>query len=162
MACIVHGVAKSQMRLNNSLFHFLFFKYTYPLLLESPSYPPPPPTAPTNPTPLVVTEHQVELPVSYSNFPLAIYFTYGNICTSMLLSQFVPLSPFPVVSTSLFSMSTSLFLPCKQVHQYHFSKFHICALIYNICFSLYWVSLISCWFCHKNVGQKLNQYKQSN
>ena len=38
----------------------------------------------------VITEYQAELPVLYSNFPLAIYFH-----TSTLLSQFVPPSPFP-------------------------------------------------------------------
>ena len=32
-------------------------------------------------------------------------------------------------------MSASLFLPCKQVYQYYFSRFHIYALIYDICFS---------------------------
>ena len=35
---------------------------------------------------------------------LAIYFTYGNIYISGLLSQFVPPSPAFAVSTSLFSM----------------------------------------------------------
>ena len=45
----------------------------------------------------------------------------------MLHSQFIPSSPSPAVSTSLFSMSASLFLPCRQVHQYHFSRFHIYA-----------------------------------
>ena len=34
----------------------------------------------------------------YSNFPLAIYFTYGTIYVSMLLSQFVPTSPPSTVS----------------------------------------------------------------
>ena len=33
------------------------------------------------------------LSVSYSNIPLAIYFTYGNKYVSMLFSQFIP--PFP-------------------------------------------------------------------
>ena len=55
---------------------------------------------------------------------------------SVLLSQFVPSSPFPAVSTSLFSKSASLFLPCKQVHLYRFSRFHMYVLIYNTCFSL--------------------------
>ena len=32
--------------------------------------------------------------------------------------------------------SVSLFLPCKQVHLYHFSRFHIFTWIYNICFFL--------------------------
>ena len=46
--------------------------------------------------------------------------------------------PFPTfVSICLFSTSVSLFLLCKQVHLYHFSRFHIYALIYNICFSFY-------------------------
>ena len=37
----------------------------------------------------------------------------------------------------LFSMSASLFLLCKQVHLYHFSRFHVYALINSICFSFY-------------------------
>ena len=32
-------------------------------------------------------------PTSYSKFPLAIYFTYGNIHVSVLLSQVIPPSP---------------------------------------------------------------------
>ena len=42
----------------------------------------------------------------------------------------------PLVSICLFSTSMSQFLPCKLVHLYHFSRFHIYALIYDICFSL--------------------------
>ena len=42
----------------------------------------------------------------------------------------------PLVSICLFSISVSLFLPCKPVHLYHFSRFHIYALIYDISFSL--------------------------
>ena len=45
------------------------------------------------------------------------------------------LSPAPAVPVSLFSMSESLLLPCEQIPQYHFSRFHIYALIYDICFS---------------------------
>ena len=83
--------------------------------------------------PLVITEHQGELPALHSNFPLLIYFTHDSVYMSVLLSQFtLP----PTVSIHLFSISTSPFLPYKQVHLYHFSRFHIYALIYNICFSL--------------------------
>ena len=32
-------------------------------------------------------QHWVEIPASYSEFPLAFYFTYGNAYVSMLLSQ---------------------------------------------------------------------------
>ena len=41
-----------------------------------------------------------------------------------------------LVSIRLFSTSVSQLLPCKPVHLYHFSTFHIYALIHNICFSL--------------------------
>ena len=60
---------------------------------------------------------------------------------SFPISQFItppqPLLHFPrLVSICLFSTSVSLFLPCKLVQLYHFSRFHIYALMYDICFSL--------------------------
>ena len=58
------------------------------------------------------------------------------IYMSILLSSFVSLFPSLIVSTNPFSISASPFLPCKYVHQYHFSRFHMYALIYCICFSL--------------------------
>ena len=63
-------------------------------------------------------------------------------------SQFVPPSPFPAVSTSLFFMSTSLLLPYKQVHQYHLSWLHIYALMYNIYFSLSDLTLYNRLYVH--------------
>ena len=36
-----------------------------------------------------VTEPQAELPALYGNFLSATYITHGNVCSSMLLSQFV-------------------------------------------------------------------------
>ena len=77
----------------------------------------------------IITKYWVELPATYSKFPLVIYFIYGNGYVSMLLIQLVPPSPSLTVSTCLFSMSASLLLPNKQVHQCHFSKFHIYALM---------------------------------
>ena len=47
------------------------------------------------------------------------------IYVSKLFSQLVPPSPSLAVSTSSFPTSTSLFTPCKQVPQYHFSRFHM-------------------------------------
>ena len=41
------------------------------------------------------------------------YFTRSSVCTSMLVSQFVPRLSSPAVSTSLFSTPASLLLPCK-------------------------------------------------
>ena len=47
-----------------------------------------------------------------------ISFARGNVKDSVLLSQLSPPSLSPAVLTSLFSMSASLFLPWKQIHQY--------------------------------------------
>ena len=41
----------------------------------------------------------------------------------------------PLVSIHLFSTSVSQFLYCKPVHLYHFARFCIYSLIYDICFS---------------------------
>ena len=60
--------------------------YTCVPSLECPS-PPLPYSPPLAPVPLSVTEHWTELPVSYIKFPLAIYFTHGNIYASMLVPQ---------------------------------------------------------------------------
>ena len=66
-----------------------------------PSSPPtwacPPPMPPLQ----VVTEHQAELPVLCSSFPLAVCFTQGSVYMSVIPSQFVPPSPSPAVSRSL-------------------------------------------------------------
>ena len=57
---------------------------------------------------------------------------------SIPISQFIPPPRHfpPLVSIRLFSTSMSLFLPCKPVHLYHFSRLHVYVLIYDICFSL--------------------------
>ena len=88
------------------------------------------PSAPIPPL-CVITEHQAELPVLFSTFALAICCTV-SVYMSMLVSLFVSLSPFSMVSTDPFSTFSSLFLPYKQAHMYHFSGFHIYALIYDI------------------------------
>ena len=49
----------------------------------------------------------------------------------------------PLVSIHFFSTFVSLFLLCKYVHLYHFSRFHIDVFIYNICFSLSDFTLIT-------------------
>ena len=78
----------------------------------------------------------------YSRFLLVIYFINISVYMSIPRSQYIPPPPPPpscfplLVSICLFSTSVSLFLPCKPVHTYHSSRFHIYALIYDICFSL--------------------------
>ena len=52
----------------------------------------------------------------YNNFPLVICFTYGKVYVSVLLSQFGPPSPYPVVSKvcslclRLYSCPTNMFI----------------------------------------------------
>ena len=54
-----------------------------------------------------------------------------------LFSQFTQPSPSPASpSTCPFCMSASLFLPRRWVHLDHLSRFHIYALIYDICCSV--------------------------
>ena len=77
-----------------------------------------------------------EHPVSCIEPGLAICFTYDNKHVSMLLSQIIPPSPSPTESKRLFFISVSLFLSCIQGYHYHFSKFHINALVYCIGVSL--------------------------
>ena len=75
----------------------------------------------------------------YIRFLLVIYFIHISVYMSIPISQFIPPPPPPpprhfppLVSIHLFSTSVSLFLPCKPVHLYHFSRFHIYALVYDI------------------------------
>ena len=73
----------------------------------------------------------------YSRFLLVPFYTYQS--QSPISSHHHHPSPTtfpPLVSIRLFSTSVSQFLPCKLVHLYYFSRFHIYALIYDICFSL--------------------------
>ena len=75
-------------------------------------------------------------------FFLIISFIHISVYMSIPIAQFsTPPSPPhcsfpPLVSIRLFSTSVSQRLPCKPVHLYHFSRFHVHALIYDICFSL--------------------------
>ena len=67
------------------------------------------------------------------------YLFYTQYQQCICVNPHLPIPPTPVsplVSIYLFSMSVSLFLLCKQNHLYHFSRFHIYVLIYDICFSL--------------------------
>ena len=77
----------------------------------------------------------------YSRFLLVIHFIHISVYMLIPISQFItpppPTATFPrLVSIRLFFTSLSLFLPCKLVHLYYFSRFHIYVSIYNICFSL--------------------------
>ena len=108
------------------------YVYIYPHIpfsLEPPSHLPIPHLQ-------VVTKHQVDLPVLCSSFPLAICFAFGSVYMSMLLSHFVPAYPSLPPCPQVRSLCLPLFLPCHQVQQYCFLRFHIYALAYGICFSL--------------------------
>ena len=107
-------------------FYFIFKLYIIVLVLTnikmnpsqvdtcSPSWTLLPPPSPSHPSGLSQCTN-FECPVSCIELVLVICFIiYGNIHVSMLLSQSVPLSPSLTVSTSLFSMSESLFSSVAQ------------------------------------------------
>ena len=60
-----------------------------------------------------VTEDQARLPVLYSSFPLAIYFTHEKSIYINANFSICPPYPSPSVPTSLFSTSASPFIPCR-------------------------------------------------
>ena len=75
----------------------------------------------------------------YIRFLWVIYFIHVSVYMSIPISQFIPpppRPPSPPWCPYVCSLHLCLFLPCKPVHLYHFSRFHIYELIYNICFSL--------------------------
>ena len=58
-----------------------------------------------------------------------------RVCMSIPVSQFVPLSSFHRGHVSILFV-WPLFLPGKLIHLYHFfPRFHVYALIYDVCFS---------------------------
>ena len=86
--------------------------YTY---IPSLSTPPPQPSR-SSQSPELSSLHYIAASHLLSVLCMAVYM-------SVLLSQFIPHSHSPTVSTSPFPMSVSLPLPCKQAHQYHVSRF---------------------------------------
>ena len=97
-----------------------------------------PPSPPSHPQ--VITEPRAELPVLYSSFPLAVSFTQGSVYVTPDSSQASHPQPYPMSACPCIcictSTSASLFLPWNEAHLYNCSRFHIHALIYDICFSL--------------------------
>ena len=89
-------------------------------------------------TPLGYYRGRVWAPYVIQQIPIGCLFTYISVYASMLLSPFISpsFSSSPHLSISLFSMFASPLLLCKQICQYHLPRFHVFALIYNICFSL--------------------------
>ena len=88
---------------------------------------------PSNPHPSRSSEPQAKLLAPYSRFPLAMFYPWQCIYVSPNI-PIHPTLPSPT-STCPFPMSVSLLPCCRCVHMYHFSRFHIDALIHDIYFS---------------------------
>ena len=93
----------------------------------------------------VVTKYGAALPVLYGCYPLgiffffflAIYFTFGSLHMSMLLSHFVPAYPSPSWCPQLNSLLLNLYsCPVPRRFRTFFFRFHIYVSAYSICFSL--------------------------
>ena len=77
----------------------------------------------------------------YSRFLLVIYFIHISVYMSIPISQFIPPIPPPPLLSPLGVHTFVLYLcvsvsAYKLVHLYHYSRFHIYTLIYDLCFSL--------------------------
>ena len=90
--------------------------------------PPPSPYHPSELSQCTSPKH----PVSCIEPELVISFLYDIIHVSLPFSQVIPPSPSPIESKRLFYTSVSLLLSRIQGYCYHFSKFHIYALVYCI------------------------------
>ena len=83
--------------------------------------------------------HPAHLPVLCGCFPLAIYFTFGSVYMSMLLSHFVPAYPSHSPCPQVHSLCLCLYSrPAPRFFRtiFFFFRFHIYVLAYSICFSL--------------------------
>ena len=101
----------------------------------------------------------------YSKFLLVISFIHISVYMWVPIAQFItppppPTRGFPpLVSICLFSTSVSQRLPCKLVHLYHFSRFHIHALMYDICFSLSDILHSVWWSLDPSTSQQMTQFR---
>ena len=122
-----------------ALQHCVGLCYTSSCISQSCTYVPsllnlPPTSTPSHSSRLSQSPRLSSLSHTANSHGLSILHMVACIFQYYFLHSFHPLLP-SSVSTSLFSMSESPLLPCKQVH-WHLSRFHIYALIYVICFSL--------------------------
>ena len=92
--------------------HELTIVYICALPLESPSQLPP------MPTPLGYYRAPVWVPWAIQQILIGCMFTYVGVYASMLFFVFISPSPFfpPPLSISLFTMSVSPLLLCRQIH----------------------------------------------
>ena len=71
----------------------------------------------------------------YSRFSLVNYFIHSSVCMLIPISQFIPLSLPCLVSRTLFCITISISV-LQKGHLYHFSRSHMKAILYDICFSV--------------------------
>ena len=97
------------------------------------SLPPPTPSHPSR----LSTEYWVWAPRVIQQIP-ADYLVYVWWCMFLCDSLSLPHPLLPPPCPPVYSLSVSPLLPCKWLHQYHLSRFHVYVLIYDIYF-------LSCW-----------------
>ena len=100
--------------------------------LKSPSHLPPHPT-PSHPSGFLQSPSLSSLSHP-ANSHWLFYIWWWVFPCYFLLTPYLSFLPLPHVHKSAFYVSP--LLPCKWVHQYCLSRFHICTVVYDICFSL--------------------------
>ena len=113
---------------------WISYMYTYILSLSDVS-----PTPTPHPTHLSHHRAPHRALCVYSSFPQAIYFTHGSVHMSVLLSQFIPLSP-PVCTWPLY---VCVSIPALQIGSSvpFFQIPYICVKIWHLFFSFWLTSL---------------------
>ena len=126
----------------HNVVRFLLYSKVNPLYVYMRSFPLEPPSHSPHPNPPGYHRVPSWALCTLQQLPTT-HFTQDGVYMLKLLSQFVPPSPGPlhhppwprVHRTIVYS--ASLFPPCNYVYQCHFSRFYICALIYDLYFSLF-------------------------
>ena len=76
------------------------------------------------------------LGILYNLTFLSIILSLAKLPRNKAISEILVQVTYSKSALCLFSASVTLFLCCKEVHPYHFSRFHIQVVICDICFSL--------------------------
>ena len=118
----------------NQIYAYIYIYIYIYLYLYIPSLLDLPPTTLTIPSPWDITVPWTGLPVLCKLLPSYLFYTQSFICINPNLLICPPLPLPPCVHSSALYVCISI-PTWKQVHLYHFSRFHIYASICNICFS---------------------------
>ena len=104
-----------------------------------------PPVSHLSPPLLVAMEPWCEFPESYSKFPMAIYFTYGNVCFHVTFSIHPTISFLPPINKFFLSFFFKINLPMTP----SFTTYLLCDLEKRTSPLWAWVWFTGHWLCSR-------------